>query len=278
MHDLTGKVAVITGGAGGIGMAMAKRFAAEGMAIVLADIEAGSLESASAELAADGAEVIGVVTDVTDADSVAALAGATYARYGAAHVLCNNAGVGPAGTVLDMPLEDFHWIIDVNLYGVLHGIKAFLPAMIDQGEGHIVNTASVAGLLTQPAMSAYNVSKHGVVVLSESLFYELQMMEVPVGVSVVCPAWVPTRIVESERNRPGGATIPTGPITDRVRASATRFMEASHRTVDEVADAVLDAIVEDRFYVITHPGIGPFIERRHEDIRLGRNPSVEQGL
>lgn len=278
MHDLTGKVAVITGGAGGIGMAMAKRFAAEGMAIVLADIEAGSLESASAELAAAGAEVIGVVTDVTDADSVAALAAATYARYGAAHVLCNNAGVGPAGTVLDMPLEDFHWIIDVNLYGVLHGIKAFLPAMIDQGEGHIVNTASVAGLLTQPAMSAYNVSKHGVVVLSESLFYELQMMEVPVGVSVVCPAWVPTRIVESERNRPGGATIPTGPITDRVRASATRFMEASHRTVDEVADAVLDAIVEDRFYVITHPGIGPFIERRHEDIRLGRNPSVEQGL
>lgn len=278
MHDLTGKVAVITGGAGGIGMAMARRFAAESMAIVLADIEAGPLESAAAELASDGAEVIGVVTDVTNADSVAALAEATYARYGAAHVLCNNAGVGPAGTVLDMPLEDFHWIIDVNLYGVLHGIKAFLPAMIDQDEGHIVNTASVAGLLTQPAMSAYNISKHGVVVLSESLFYELQMMGVSVGVSVVCPAWVPTRIVESERNRPGGATLPTGPITDRVRASAQRFMEASHRTVDEVADAVFDAVVEDRFYVITHPGIGPFIERRHEDIRLGRNPSVEQGL
>jgi NAD(P)-dependent dehydrogenase (short-subunit alcohol dehydrogenase family) len=278
MEDLAGKVAVITGGAGGIGTAMARRFGAEGMAVVLADIEAGQLESAAAELATDGIEVIGVVTDVTDPASVEALAGATYERFGAAHVLCNNAGVGPAGAVLDMALEDYRWIIDVNLYGVLHGIKAFLPGMLAEGEGHIVNTASVAGLLTQPAMSAYNISKHGVVVLSESLFYELEMMEAPIGVSVVCPAWVPTRIVESERNRPGGALTPTGPITDRVRAAAERFMAASHRTVDEVADAVLDAITENRFYVVTHPGIWPFVERRHEDIRLGRNPSVEQGL
>jgi NAD(P)-dependent dehydrogenase (short-subunit alcohol dehydrogenase family) len=245
---------------------------------VLADIEPHPLESAAADLASDGIEVIGVVTDVTDPGSVAALADAAHDRFGAVHVLCNNAGVGPAGAVLDMSLDDFHWIMDVNFYGVLHGIKAFLPQMIEQGEGHIVNTSSVAGLLSQPAMGAYNVSKHGVVVLSESLFYELEMMDAPIGVSVVCPAWVPTRIVESERNRPGGAAVPSGPVTDRVRASAERFMAASHRTVDEVADAVVDAIRENRFYVVTHPGIMPFVQRRHEDIALLRNPSVEQGL
>ena len=277
MEDLAGKVAVITGGAGGIGTAMARRFGEAGMAIVLADVEQGPLESAAAELAADDIEVVGVVTDVTDPDSVAMLANATYERFGAAHVLCNNAGVGPAGAVLDMPLEDFAWIMNVNFYGVLYGIKAFLPGMLDQGEGHIVNTSSVAGLLTQPAMSAYNVSKHGVVVLSESLFYELEMMEAPVGVTVVCPAWVPTRIVASERNRPGGAVVPTGPITDRVRKSAERFMEASHRTADEVADAVLDAVRENRFYVVTHPGIMPFVARRPEAIQRGRKPSVEPG-
>ena len=278
MRDLAGKTAVITGGAGGIGMAMARAFGAEGMAVVLADIEQVPLESAAAELATDGIPALGVVTDVTDPASVEALAAAAHDRFGAVHVLCNNAGVGPAGAVLDMPLEDFHWIIDVNLYGVLHGIKAFLPAMLEQGEGHIVNTASVAGLLTQPAMSAYNISKHGVVVLSESLHYELQMMGAPIGVSVVCPAWVPTAILHSERNRPGGPAVPSGPITDRVKAAGEQLMAASHRTVDEVADAVLDAVHDNRFYVITHPGIGPFLERRHEDIRLGRNPSVEQGL
>ena len=201
---------MITGGAGGIGVAMARRFGGEGMAVVLADIEPGPLESAAAELASDGIDVIGVVTDVTDPDSVAALCDAAHDRFGAVHVLCNNAGVGPAGAVLDMSVEDFRWIMDVNFYGVLHGIKAFLPQMIEQGEGHIVNTSSVAGLLSQPAMGAYNVSKHGVVVLSESLFYELQMMNAPIGVSVVCPAWVPTGIFDSERNRPGGAVVPDG--------------------------------------------------------------------
>jgi NAD(P)-dependent dehydrogenase (short-subunit alcohol dehydrogenase family) len=278
MQDLAGKVAVVTGGASGIGLAMARRFGQEGMRLVLADIERSPLEAAAAQLADAGHEVLAVPTDVSSPDSVAALAAVTFEQFGTAHLVCNNAGVGPPGGILETPLAEWRWIMDVNFWGVLHGVRTFVPRFVDQNEGHVVNTASVAGLLTQPGMAAYNVSKHGVVVLSESLLYEMEMLEARVGVSVVCPAWTRTAIHESDRNRAPGAEGAAGPVTERVRAAADRLYERSHRSPGEVAERVLEAVLEDRFYVITHPGVMPFVERRHEDIRLQRNPSVEQGL
>ncbi len=217
-------------------------------------------------------------TDVADLGDVETLAAATLERFGAVHVVCNNAGVGPPGGVAEMSIEDYRWIIDVNLWGVIYGVKTFLPGLLDQDEGHIVNTASVSALLTQPGLSAYNVSKFGVLALSESLYYELEMLGSAVGVSVVCPAWVRTRIHASERNRPGSAPSPSGPVTDRVRRVAAGLTGASHRSPDDVADRVVAAIRAGTFYVLTHPGILRFVERRHEDIEQLRNPSVDQGF
>ncbi|MFQ5555794.1 MAG: SDR family NAD(P)-dependent oxidoreductase [Acidimicrobiia bacterium] len=278
MQDLKGKVAVVTGGASGIGLAMAERFGTEGMSVVLADIEHGPLERAEARLSQQGVAVLAVPTDVTSFDDVTALAAATLGRFGAAHIVCNNAGVGPAGAIGEMSLEEYRWIVEVNFWGVLHGVKAFLPHLLAAGEGHFVNTASVAGLLTQPGMSAYNVSKFGVVALSESLYYELAMLGANVGVSVVCPAWVRTRIHESERNRPGTAPGASGPVTDRVREAADKLMGSSRRSPDDVASLVVDAVRNNTFYVLTHKGILPFLRQRHEDVEELRNPSVEQGF
>ena len=278
MDDLTGRVAVVTGGASGIGLAMAERFGAEGMSVVLADIEEGPLGEAAAGLEERGVPVLAWRTDVASFEDVTALAAATLDRFGAAHVICNNAGVGPPGGVAEMSIADYRWIIDVNFWGVLHGIKAFLPHLLESDEGHIVNTASVSGLLTQPGLSAYNVSKFGVVALSESLFYELGMLDSSVGVSVVCPAWVRTRIHDSERNRPAEASSAAGPITDRVRAAAAKLTGSSHRLPEDVAAIVVDAIRTKTFYALTHKGILPFVHERHQDIELLRNPSVEQGL
>lgn len=277
MDDFAGKVAVVTGGASGIGLAMAHRFGAERMAVTIADIEQGPLESAAAALSSEGIDVLAMHTDVSSVDAIEELAQATLDRFGAVHVVCNNAGVGPPGGVAEMSLEDFRWIIDVNLWGVIHGVKAFLPHLLARDEGHIVNTASVAGLLTQPGMSAYNVSKFGVVAFSESLFYELEYLDSAVGVSVLCPAWIRTRIFESERNRPGEEAMGGGLVTDHAREVAAGFAGASHRGPEEVADRVVDAIRDDEFYVVTHPGILPFVKQRHRDIELLRNPSVEQG-
>lgn len=278
VKDLQGRVAAVTGGASGIGLAMARRFGAEGMAIAIADIEDDALSAAAEGLAADGVEVLASRVDVTDAEAVVDWAIEVRERFGGVHVVCNNAGVGPPGAVSEMSLEDFRWIVDVNLFGVLHGVRAFLPTLIAQGEGHIVNTASVSGLLTQPGLSAYNVSKFGVVALSESLFYELELMGVDVGVSILCPAWVKTRIYESERNRPSDVAGSGGPLTTHVRKVIEGFAAASHRSPDDVAARTVEGVKENRFYIVTHPGIMKFVKHRHQDVEESRNPSVQQGF
>ena len=217
------------------------------------------------------------VADVTSYEYIVGLAAASISRFGQVHVLCNNAGVAGFGGVLDMSIDEFRWVMDVDLMGVLHGIKAFLPHMIEHGEGHIVNTSSVSGLLTQPGMSAYNAAKFGVVALSESVYYELQLLKSSVGVSVLAPAWVQTRIFEAERYRPGTAS-PQGEIGEIVRPAMVELASNARLTADDVALKVVEGVKANEFYIITHKGVLPFIKHRHEDIELLRNPSVDQGL
>jgi len=255
MERLEGRIAVVTGGASGIGRGMAEAFAAQGMKIVLADVEDAALERATAEMKSAGADVTGVRCDVSDPDSVDALARAALDAYGAAHVLCNNAGVaGEMGPTWERSLEDWDWVMGVNLRGPLHGIRSFVPIMIEQGdEGHVVNTASMAGLI--PGGGTYGVSKSACVALSESLFGELAQLAPKVGVSVLCPGWVRTRIAEAERNRPEAPRPAAGggnPLAERMR---DLMMKAVEDGLDprRVGDIVVDAIRTRRFYVLTHP-------------------------
>ncbi len=190
MDTIEDKVAVVTGAASGIGRALAGRFATEGAKVVLADVEVEALEKAAAEIEGTGAEVLAVPTDVSDGQAVEALRDAAVERFGAVHVVCNNAGVASGGTLWTATDEDWGWVLGVNLMGVVHGVQAFTPLMIEQGEGHIVNTASIAGMLAPPFMGIYNATKHAVVALSESLHGELALFAPGVGVSVLCPGWV----------------------------------------------------------------------------------------
>lgn len=250
MRDLAGKVAVITGGASGIGRAMAERFAGEGMRLVLADVEEPALAAAVADLASAGAEVIGVPTDVSQASDVKALAERTLAGYGAAHLVCNNAGVG-GGPVAGTPLGVWEWVLGVNLWGVINGCHVFLPILTEQGEGHIVNTASLAGLTGVPGLGVYCTSKFAVVGLSESLHHELAATGSPVKVSVLCPGFVHTRISESERNMPAAARRSTEEQAE-VFAPAVRQAIEGGISPAEVADTVLEGVRADRFYILTH--------------------------
>jgi len=204
VREFGGRVAVVTGGASGIGFSLASAFAAEGMKVVLGDIEAPALDDAVGKLESSGAEVIGVVTDVSDGVQVQALADAAVARFGAIHIACNNAGVGAGGLSWEAPLSTWEWVLGVNLWGVIHGLRAFVPILMQQPQGYVVNTASVAGLVAGPLMAPYNASKHAVVALSETLHHEMAMMAPHVKVSVLCPGWVRTRIADSARNRPEG--------------------------------------------------------------------------
>lgn len=250
MRDLGGKVAVITGGASGIGRAMAERFAAEGMRLVLGDIEEPALAATTEALSAAGATVLGVPTDVSRLSDVQALADRALATYGAVHLVCNNAGVG-GGPAQGTPIEVWEWVLGVNLWGVINGCHVFLPILSQQGEGHIVNTASLAGLTGVPGLAVYCTSKFGVVGLSESLHQELAASASPVKVSVLCPGFVHTRIAESERNMPEAAR--------RVEADAPEMFEPAVRRGIEtgidpatVAETVYQAVIADRFYILTH--------------------------
>ncbi|HEV7526750.1 MAG TPA: SDR family NAD(P)-dependent oxidoreductase [Acidimicrobiia bacterium] len=256
MQDLKGKVAVITGGASGIGNALARRFASEGARIVIGDVEVAALDHAVAELRATGAEVEGVVTDVTDPAQMQALADATIARFGAVHVFCNNAGVGGGGLSWEMPLSTWEWVIGVNLWGVIYGVHTFVPLLMQQPEAYIVNTASVAGLVAAPFMAPYNASKHAVVAISETLHHELEMTAPQVKVSVLCPGWVNTKIAESARNRP--AHLQDGTSPDGEGASLLRGFIENGMSPDEVAAKVRDAMRDERFWILTHDEEGDF--------------------
>jgi NAD(P)-dependent dehydrogenase (short-subunit alcohol dehydrogenase family) len=227
MRELRGKVAVVTGAASGIGRAMAERFAREGMKLVLADVQEKPLAEARDAIARGGAEVIAVPTDVSKWEQVDALAKRAFEAYGAAHVVCNNAGVGTGGVTWEMSPADWEWVFGVNQWSVVHGIRAFVPRMIAQGEGHIVNTASIAGLLSAPGMGAYCATKHAVVAISECLHLDLAVTGngSKVHVSVVCPAWVKTSIADSERNRPASLPRREG----QERSAQEQMLEASRR-------------------------------------------------
>jgi NAD(P)-dependent dehydrogenase (short-subunit alcohol dehydrogenase family) len=239
----------------------------------MADIEVDALEAASVGLGSD-AEVLTMVCDVSDPVQVEALRDAAVARFGTVHVVVNNAGVSSAGPVWTQSLEDWQWVLGVNLYGVVNGIRTFAPLLIEQGEGHIVNTASMAGLTSPPFMSTYNVSKHAVVTLSETLFADLALAGASgVGVSVLCPGWVRTRIHEAARNRPGSPAPdvdgPTAGFGDFVGALIADGLDP-----DDVADQVIDAILTRRFYILTHPDWMPMITGRVDRIVEGRDPAV----
>ena len=277
MEDLRNKVAVITGGAEGIGRAIAHRAAKEGMKLVLADINADSLAITVTELEALGAQVLGVPTDVSIYEDVEALANAAFTRFHRVHLLVNNAGVALCKPTWELSIEDWDWVLGVNLHGVIHGLQAFVPRMLSDGEeGRIINTASAAGLLATPGFAAYSVSKHGVVALSEVLYHDLALRESRLKVSVLCPAWVKTRIAESERNREDAerSDLKTfDPVSMKI-AAAVLQATASGIEPDRVAEAVFDAIAADRFYILTHPDTRLGVKVRMDDILQGRNPTL----
>jgi len=274
MDQLSDKVAVVTGGASGIGLAMGRAFADKGMKVVLADIEEATLERVAADLP-DDTELATVRCDVSDAAQVEALRDEALNRFGAVHVICNNAGVSAGGPIWEQSLADWEWVLGVNLMGVVHGIRAFAPLFIEQGEGHVVNTASMAGLTSPPSMASYNVSKHAVVTMSETLFADLRLAGVTgVGVSVLCPGWVRTQIHEAGRNRPGG---PLAPDPDPERAGYREIITqviASGLDPAHVAELVVGAVEHRRFYILTHPEWNEAITGRTHRIVEGSDPQV----
>lgn len=272
MRDLAGKVAVITGAASGFGRELAVQCAGAGMKLALADRDREGLGATLALLPGD-TEVITEICDVSKPCDVDNLAEATYARFGAAHLLFNNAGVAVSGPTWTTTLDEWKWVLDVNLMGVVHGVRSFVPRMLAQGQpAHIVNTASAAGLVSPPGSSVYCVSKHGVVTLSECLHHELQLEQAQIGVSVLCPAFVPTGIGHSERNRPA-EFADANPLGEAYAEAMRKAIAAGKLTAADVARITLDAVRDGRFYIITHPTIKKAIEIRMQDILDERLPT-----
>jgi NAD(P)-dependent dehydrogenase (short-subunit alcohol dehydrogenase family) len=256
MKEFTDKVAVITGAASGIGRGLADRFASEGMRVVLADVEEQALADAEREMKQAGAKVLAVRTDVSRAEDVDAVAQKTVEHFGGVHILCNNAGVGRGGPSWEIAAEDWRWVLGVNLWGVINGVRAFVPIMLQQGEeGHIVNTASVAGLIAGAGDAAYTASKFGVVGLTETLYGELAMASGgKIGVSLLCPALTNTRILDAGRNHPSGPLEqPEVGTPERGFLDMMRGIFQGGMAPSETASIVFDAIVAGRFYVLTHP-------------------------
>lgn len=275
LREFEGRVAVVTGAASGMGRAFAERFARAGMKVVLADVEEAALDAAVRHMRRAEFDVLGVPTDVSKAESVEALAAKALAAYGKVHVVCNNAGVlGASRPIWECSLKDWQWTVGVNLWGVIHGVRTFLPIMLAQGEeGHVVNTASVSGLV--PGGGIYGVTKHGVVSLSETLYNQLKLRDAKVGVSVLCPGYVATNLIDSDRNRPrdlsNGAEQQGAGDPGR---EAARQRLAGGLPPSEVADIVLQAISEDRLYILTHDEYDETIQRRMENILHRQNPVV----
>jgi NAD(P)-dependent dehydrogenase (short-subunit alcohol dehydrogenase family) len=278
MKEFKEKVAVITGAASGIGRAIADRCVREGMEVVLADIEEPALTKAEQELKSAGGHVLAVRTDVSQEADVKALAEKTLEHFGAAHLLFNNAGVGAGTTVWERSLADWQWVMGVNLWGVIHGVRIFVPIILAQdSDCYIVNTASVAGLLPYHPNSTYEVTKHAVVALSEHMYYSLAQKKAKIKVSVLCPGWVKTRILECDRNRPEELRneeqdLPLTAATDAILQQLTQAM-ASGISPQEAADRVFEAIQAEQFYILTDSEFLPMIQKRMESIINQRNPS-----
>ena len=263
LEDPTDKVAVVTGGAGGIGRALAARFLAAGMRVVIADVEAAAVAAAIETLDA-GDRLLGVTGDVRSIDDMHDLRDQTLARFGAVHIVCLNAGVAPVGPMFDTPLDVWKWVLDVNLLGVIHGALTFGPVLVEQGAGHVVCTASIAGVTDTPTLPPYGVSKHAVVGLATAMRRELAGSGV--GVSVLCPGLINTRIFESERNRPEGMDDPSD---DNPTSKAYREMIADGAPPAQVADVVYQAILDDQFFVFPTRDLDALVEARLADIRQG---------
>ena len=269
MRDLAGKTAVVTGAGSGIGRSLARQFAAEGMHVVLADVEEAALSSVVAEL--DG-EVLGVPTDVSDGDAVEQLAVSAYDAFGAVHLLCNNAGVFQGGLLWECSDADYEWTLSVNLWGILHGVRAFVPRMLAAGtEGHVVNTISMAGLATTPFSGPYNVSKFAAMAATECLAHDLATIGAPIKVSAVCPGLVDTEIARSRRNRPAALATEQhegGAFVDQALADGT----AGSMSPDAVADLVVAAVREEKFLVPTRGSFAQQLTDRAEDLVARRAP------
>jgi NAD(P)-dependent dehydrogenase (short-subunit alcohol dehydrogenase family) len=280
MKNFQNKVAVITGGASGFGREFANIGARLGMKLVLADVQQDALDKAKQELEKQGAEVMAMRCDVRHTADVEALADATMARFNAVHLLFNNAGVAAGGLVWENTQTDWEWVLGVNLWGVIHGVRIFTPLMLgcankdSSYEGHIVNTASMAGLLNAPTMGVYNVSKHAVISLSESLYQDLKLIDAPIGASVLCPYFVPTGISQSHRNRPDNLKNNARPTASQLAAQAMsdKAVTSGKVSAAQVADWTFDAIRDEKFYIYSHPGALAGVQNRMEDIVMQRNP------
>ena len=277
MKEVAGRVAAITGAGSGFGREFARIAARERMKLVLADVQQDTLDVAVAEALESSVEAVGIRTDASKPDDVQRFADRAIAKFGAVHLLFNNAGVaGAGGYVWETNQQDWQWILGVNLMGVVNGIRSFVPAMLKQDcECHVVNTGSAAGLVSTPLMSVYNVSKHAVVTLSETLFHDLRLANAKIGVSVLCPAFVPTNISNSERNRPPELARTEPPTASQIaaRERSEKAGRSGRLTAADVARMTFDAVRANRFYVITHPKMLASIELRLQDILAQRNPS-----
>lgn len=280
IKDFKGKTAVLTGAGSGFGLEVARIGARLGMNLVLADVQQDALDKAAAELQAAGAEVLAQQLDVSDAAQMEHLAQRVRERFGAPHLVFNNAGVGSGGLVWESTLQDWRWVLGVNLWGVIHGVRLFTPMMLEAAKkdpawrGHIVNTASMAGLLNPPNMGVYNVSKHAVVSLSETLYQDLSLVTDQVGASVLCPFFVPTGIQHSERNRPGELAAAKPTRSQLIgQAMTDKAVSSGKVTAAEVAQLVFDAVAAGQFYIYSHPKAIASVQTRLEDVMLARNPT-----
>lgn len=278
--DFKNKVAVLTGAGSGFGLECARIGAQRGMKLVLADVQQDALNKATAELTATGAEVLALQVDVSDVSQMEHLAHRVQERFGAPHFVFNNAGVGAGGLVWENSVQDWQWVLGVNLWGVIHGVRLFTPMMLEAAQkdpayrGHIVNTASMAGLLNAPNMGVYNVSKHAVVSLSETLYQDLALVTEQVSASVLCPYFVPTGIHQSERNRPGELSAAKPTRSQLIgQAMSDKAVSSGKVTAAEVAQKVFDAVAANQFYIYSHPKAIGAVQTRLEDVLQVRNPT-----
>jgi NAD(P)-dependent dehydrogenase (short-subunit alcohol dehydrogenase family) len=282
ISNFQGKTAVLTGAGSGFGLAAARIGASLGMNLVLADVQQDALDQATAELRATGAKVLPCLVDVSKYAAVEAMGQQAIAAFGAVHFVFNNAGVGAGGLIWENSQADWDWVLGVNLMGVINGVRVFTPLMLEAAkkdahyQGHIVNTASMAGLVNMPNMGIYNVSKHAVVSLSETLYQDLALVTDQISASVLCPYFVPTGIAKSDRNRPPTEGVETRPLTKAQligQAMSDKAVGSGKVTAAEVAHKVFDAIADNQFYIFSHPQALGAVQTRADDITACRNPS-----